>query len=242
MWHGDSLCLPGGRWRRHAGRDALAHPCRLDACPARTASCVLLAPRRGKIADPQETPAIEHFITQYGLIAVFAGVFLEGEAAAIAGGVMAHHDLLPLWQVAAAAFLGAFCWDLGVFVAARRWRGHPWLERQLARPIVARAMGGVHRNPRKLASLFRFVPGMRIVGPMVLAQSALPTGGFALHAGSSALVWALAYVIFGVAIGEFLAHVFDHLTRPEHLALVAVVGVVIVGGLTFRHLRRRRGP
>ncbi len=183
---------------------------------------------------------IESFITDYGLIAVFLGCFLEGETAAIAGGVMAHHGYLSLWHVAAVAATGAFMADFGFFLTARRYQQHPWMQRQLARPVVARAMGSVNRNPHKLASVFRFIPGMRIIGPLVLAQSGIATRRFAAHAAVSAVTWALAYAIFGVAIGEFMARVLRRLSRPEHIAVAAIAALVIAGGAAIWHLRRKR--
>ena len=45
-------------------------------------------------------------IAQFGLIALFLGCFLEGESAAITGGVLAHGGFLPLWQVVIAIAAG----------------------------------------------------------------------------------------------------------------------------------------
>ena len=183
---------------------------------------------------------IDEFIANYGLLAVFLGCFIEGETAAIAGGVMAHHGLVSLWQVSLIAALGAFCADFGIFLYARRHQENTWLLRQMTRPIVARAMARVNASPHGLASVYRFIPGMRIVGPMVLAQSRILTSRFAVHAAISAVVWAAFYVVFGVAVGEILARVLGSMSSTAHVVIAAVVVLVIAGGLGLRHWRQKR--
>ncbi|SFD68226.1 membrane protein DedA, SNARE-associated domain [Sulfitobacter brevis] len=185
---------------------------------------------------------IEGFIANYGLIAVFLGCFIEGETAAIAGGVMAHHGLVPLWQVAVTAAFGAFCADFGIFLYARRHQESTWLLRQMSRPIVARTMARVNANPHSLASVFRFIPGMRIVGPMVLAQSKILTLRFAAHAAVSAVIWAVFYAVFGVAVGEILARVLGSMSGASHVLIAAVIVLIVAGGLGLWHWRQKRAP
>jgi hypothetical protein len=42
---------------------------------------------------------IDSLIAHYGLAAIFLGAGTEGEAAAVAGGIVAHRKLIALWQV-----------------------------------------------------------------------------------------------------------------------------------------------
>ena len=51
---------------------------------------------------------LETIIARYGLFAVFAGAALEGETAALIGGLLAHESLLPPAGVAAAATAGFY--------------------------------------------------------------------------------------------------------------------------------------
>lgn len=182
---------------------------------------------------------IEDFITHYGLIAVFLGCFLEGETAAITGGVMAHHGYLQLWMVVVTASVGAFVGDVGVFACARLFRAHPWVARQMQRPVVLRGMGRLNRNPHRLAGIFRFVPGMRIVGPLVLAQSSIGSAAYVTLAGIAAIVWAVIYTVFGVAIGDFLASVLGYLPRSTHVVIVAAALLTLAGGAALWHRRRK---
>ena len=64
---------------------------------------------------------IEHWIAQYGLIAVFLGCLLEGETAALLGGFFAHQQAFALWQTVLAAFCGATLGDTGFFLLGRRF-------------------------------------------------------------------------------------------------------------------------
>ena len=50
--------------------------------------------------------AIEALIARYGLAAIFLGAGIEGETSVVAGGVLAHRHLLPLWGVWLAAASG----------------------------------------------------------------------------------------------------------------------------------------
>ena len=173
------------------------------------------------------------------MIAVYLGCFMEGETAAIIGGVLAQQGIMAMWQAALAATLGAFTADFGIFLFARRSGTNVWVTRQLARPAFARTLAGVNRNPHKLASIYRFIPGMRIIGPVVLAQSRITTLRFGVHAMITALIWAVAYVFFGVAIGEFLARVFGHLSGAN-LLFAAIVVAALAATATFVIRRRRR--
>lgn len=165
---------------------------------------------------------------------------MEGEAAAIVGGVLANQGLMSLWHAAFAGCAGAFTADFSIFLFARRFGTNAWVTRQLARPALARPMTGVNRNPYKLASIYRFIPGMRIIGPVVLSQSRISTLRFAAHAGAAALIWAMTYVFFGVAIGAFFARVFGQVSQSAQLIITAIVGAVLVAVVAVLVRRRKR--
>ncbi|AXI46445.1 hypothetical protein C1J03_10655 [Sulfitobacter sp. SK012] len=186
--------------------------------------------------------SIETFLASYGLVAVFLGCFLEGETAAIAGGVMAQHGLFPVWQVATVAFTAAFTTDFGIFILARRYRTHAWVVRQMARTTMKRALLGVNAKPHVLASLFRFIPGMRIVGPTVLAQSRIGTARFAAHAAVSAAVWAWFYVYLGEAISILFARIFGDLTLTQQVLIASGVALLLGGSIAIWHRRNKLRP
>jgi membrane protein DedA with SNARE-associated domain len=183
--------------------------------------------------------SLDAIISHYGLIALFLGCFFEGETVAIAGGVMAHRHLLVLWQVVAVVISAAVLADLTAFLVGRRFSGSRLVRRVLARPAVVLVMQRVHEHPRKFASMFRFIPGLRILGPVALAQSTLSVGVFAAHAVVSALVWGGFYTVVGHAVAEVLVRIFG---EDRHLILL-VAGALLVLGVIALWLRRhwRRG-
>jgi membrane protein DedA with SNARE-associated domain len=178
---------------------------------------------------------LDDLISHYGLIALFVGCFFEGETVAIAGGVMAHRHLLVLWQVIAVVVSAAFLADLTAFTIGRRFSNSAVVRRILARPVLMRVMAQVEEHPRKLASLFRFIPGMRILGPVALAQSPLPAAVFALHAAVSAVVWGVMSTVLGHAIAEVLVRVVG---EEKHKLLPIAAALVVVG--VVAHLAWRR--
>ncbi len=153
---------------------------------------------------------------------------------------MAHHGFFPLWQVVIVAWVGAMCTDCGIFYVARRYSGHAWVSRQMARPVVAGAVKGVNRSPRTLASVFRFIPGMRLIAPLVLAQSEIRSSVYVAHVAIAALIWSACYSIFGVVIGEFLARMFESIPRSTQIIVVAVVVTVIAAAAGYWHMQRDR--
>jgi membrane protein DedA with SNARE-associated domain len=179
--------------------------------------------------------SLDAIISHYGLIALFVGCFFEGETVAMAGGVMAHRHLLVLWQVVSVVVVAAFLADLTCFVVGRRFSGSRLVRRVLARPAVARVMQRVEAHPRKFASVFRFIPGLRILGPVALAQSRLPLAVFALHAGASALVWGALYTVAGHAVAEVLVRIFG---EERHRILWIAGGLLVLATASYWLWRR----
>lgn len=179
--------------------------------------------------------SLDAIISHYGLIALFVGCFFEGETVAIAGGVMAHRHLLVLWQVVAVVITAAFLADLTAFVVGRRFSDSLLVRRVLAKPAVAKVMARVAAHPRRFASMFRFIPGLRILGPVALAQSPLPVAVFAAHAAVSAVVWGALYTVVGHAVAEVLVRLFG---EDLHRVLLGA-GVLLVLAVAGLWLWRR---
>jgi membrane protein DedA with SNARE-associated domain len=180
---------------------------------------------------------VDQFVAQYGLVAFFLGCLLEGETVAITGGVFAHRHLLVLWQVALASGLAAFLSDMSWFLAARRFRENRWLTSIMSRAAFSRAMAAIDRTPEGFAAMLRFIPGMRIVGPVGLAQSRIPTVRFALIAAIAAMVWSVLYTIAGHAVGIAIHIVFGRVHEGEWLLLVPAAILLLLGALFL--LRQR---
>jgi len=165
---------------------------------------------------------------------VLLGCFIEGETAAISGGVIAHRGLLVLWQVTVAAAVGAFIADFVCFIIGRKFRHHPRVAALMARKGFAAALTRLDRHPTRFTALFRFIPGMRILGPVAVAQSQISALRFGLITAVSASLWSLLYTHLGRYIATAVIMVFGDL-KQEHLLFLIPVAML----LGLAHLVRR---
>lgn len=166
---------------------------------------------------------IEPLITKYGLLAIFAGAGIEGEAVVVTGGVLAGRGLVPLAGVMVAATLGSFMLDQIWFHAGRRFRDHPRIRRIAEKPAFARAERFVEGHPRKFILAFRFIPGMRTVGPIAVGMSHIPTRLYVPLNLLAAAIWAPLLASLGYWLGHRAAKV---------IAIFSGVGLRVFAGLT----------
>jgi membrane protein DedA with SNARE-associated domain len=184
--------------------------------------------------------SLESLVEAYGTVAVFVGTVLEGEAIAIAGGVMAHREHLSFWPIAFAAAAGGYLSDLLIYGFGRRYRDAPRLRGALENPKVAALVAKLSLNIVLFALVFRFIPGMRTAGPVALAALGMPPLHYGVLTGLAALVWGVTGVMLGYFLGNSIESIFGELHRIEH-ALIAptIVAVLIFAGIFLwrRHKR-----
>jgi len=144
---------------------------------------------------------VSHLFTLLGPWAVAIGAGLEGEAAAITAGVLAHRHILPpvgAWLVIAA---GAFVVDEAFFFLGRRCRDRPFVQRMHAKPAFARAMAFIERYPNAYVFFFRFLYGLRTVSPIAIGFTRIGARRFVLLNALAALIWAAIFVTIGYLFG-----------------------------------------
>ncbi|MET0341990.1 MAG: DedA family protein [Polyangiales bacterium] len=178
---------------------------------------------------------LETWVLQWGYLAVGVGTMLEGETVLLAAGAMAHRGLLGLPGVMIAAFLGGVFNDVMWFLIGRR-AGRAFL---VARPRLAKHAAVVDRWIARSGTLFvlgfRFLPGVRTVGPLLLGAGAFPVPRFLLLNALAAAAWVGLVTSIGYGLGAWLSKLFGRATRLEEVALVAVVLALAV----FIVVRRR---
>ncbi len=178
---------------------------------------------------------MEAAIAHYGLIALLLGAAIEGEPFVVAGGVLAHRGLLPLWAVAASSIAGAVLVDQLWFWAARRGRDNRWVAGVRRRPAFARSIALLERHRIGFLSLFRFAYGVRAVAPVAIGLSRVPASLFAGLEAAAAIVWGLAFTALGWASGPL----FERLSARWGGVVEAAAILVSAGALAFV---LRRGP
>lgn len=172
--------------------------------------------------------SLDALIAQYGLLAIFIGSGTEGEAAAVAGGIVAHRNLIPLWQVATAIYGGSLLAGQGLFLAARRYRDAAWIQRQIARPGCAAIFRALERWPVGFILIYRFVFGVRTLTPLVLGASRISTTQFTVLNTVAAAIWASVFTGLGYVFGKTVEHLFGHLPSRPHLIMIGAVVLAVL--------------
>lgn len=185
---------------------------------------------------------MDGLIAHYGGLALFIGSFFEGEAVAITGGALAHHQVLTFQVVVACVAAGAWVSDQTFFVIGRRFSQRTYVRRQLARPALRRVLSQIETRPYLVAPFFRFVPGFRIATPLMLAQTGIGYLPYALITLFSAVVWAGFYTTIGHAVGVLLVNLTGRFHRADVIVLVGLVLAVVLWWHARRRSKGRAGP
>ena len=186
---------------------------------------------------------LEALIAHYGLLVVLVGSVFEGETVVTFSGFAAHQGLLPPVGVAFCAMAGAFIGDQTLF-----WLTRSNAERGLIRRLAGSrggklAISAVAARPTWFTLGFRFIPGLRTVGPVAIALAGIDPRRFALMNAASAIVWGIGWTCFGYLAGAAAETLLGRLQRFEHVALVGLTILLAVGVViwTVRHHILRSG-
>ena len=184
---------------------------------------------------------MEAFLTKFGAIGVFLGAAFEGQTAVVVGGLLARQHLLALWLAFASATAGSAALDHLLFVAGRRFRSHRYVVRVSGQAAFARALRFIERFPVTYILVFRFIFGLRLVSPIALGVSQVPTWRFTILNVLGAAIWAIAFTAAGYLFGETLERIFGgpHAGRWTLIAAGALV-VVVLAVAAVRAWRARR--
>ena len=186
---------------------------------------------------------VGHWIAQYGVLGVFIAAFVEGELGVLAGGAMAHLGKLNGVQVVLAAWSAAVISAQLFFTLGRSQRETRWMHKVTDKKAFARAIVWIDRHPRLFCLGYRFVYGMRVVGPVAISLSHMPARTFFLFNLATALAWACAGTGLGWWFGPELAHLVHRWFSPKRFAVASVVALALFVGVfgwrARRNARRR---
>ena len=182
--------------------------------------------------------SLTSFLSDYGYAALFAGCLLEGETLLLLAGVAAHQGYLSFPVVVLVAFVGGTLGDQLLFLIGRRY-GHQLLQRWPRLDVPAsRVRRLIDRHSALLIVGVRFLYGLRLIGPVVIATSKVSVRRFAILNMLGALIWATAIA----GVGYFFGHAIDWLLSDLEVFekwAVASVAAVVMALLVFRKSRRR---
>lgn len=159
-----------------------------------------------------------------------AGPLVPGSVLLVALGALVASGAVKLLPLLAFAILGAMAGDGFSYGLGRRfgpgileWR--PLRERP---GLVGKSREFISRNGGRSIFLARFVPGLRGFVPLVAGTLRMSPPRFYIFNTLSALVWAPAHVLPGVALGASAALAGAAAGRLAVLALILVVMLWIV--------------
>ncbi|MEO7679806.1 MAG: DedA family protein [Sphingomonas sp.] len=186
--------------------------------------------------------SIEALVQHYGLLAIFVGAGIEGEAVVVTGGVLAHRGLVPLIPACICAAIGSFVVDQLWFYLGRRFRNHRWVKKAHGKPGFARAMHLLERRPTGFILAFRFIYGMRTISPVAIGTSKVPLKVFLPLNAFAAAVWGPVFTLFGFYVGHALDPLIDRIAGKVHVAILVAIALIVFVALIqlARHLLRKR--
>lgn len=174
------------------------------------------------------------FLARYGLLGIFLGAGVEGEAATIAGGILVHKGVVPLWAAMLAAASGSCVVDQIYFFLGRHCRGYAWVDRLARKPAFDKALTFLKRHPTAFILGFRFVYGMRTISPIAIGTSRVPTAKFVPLNMLAAAVWGPLFIWIGFAFGKAVDPLLSRLSKGALLAtVVALVVAVAVSAIIW---------
>lgn len=172
------------------------------------------------------TERLTALVSHYGLAAVFAGTFLEGEGVLVAAAILSGEGLLPPLSVWTTAACGAWFGHLTWFVVGRwlgrqqlqaRWR---WFDERLAQ-----ADRIIQHHPGRAIFILQYLYGTRMIGAAAFGLTHLSLGRFLWYQALNCLVWAALVGSIGYFMGEAGGRFFQGWGKWLWLA-VSVVLVV----------------
>ncbi len=182
---------------------------------------------------------VEHFTYAGLFLALLAGGLglpIPEEAVIVAGGALAHQEVVRWWFALPACLLGVLLGDVGLY-----WAGHHWGERILAWPLVRRALSperartisaGYRRYGVKILFATRHMMGLRASSFLMAGAVHIPFWKFVVVDASQALI--TVPFTFGIAY-TFTDHVMEIVADAHRVerwiglvALVAGVAALVI--------------
>ncbi len=173
--------------------------------------------------------SIDAIIAQYGYLALFVGVFFEGETILIVASFAAHQGYLKLEWVILTAFLGSMAGDEFYFFLGRL-KGRAYLrKRPLWQLRAKRVQGLLERHHRLIIVGFRFLSGLRTVIPLSLGMSDIKVSQFIFFNTIGAFAWSVVIGLSGFLFGAALDVLLANIRRYEWhiMAAILAIGVLV---------------
>ena len=173
---------------------------------------------------------LQHFLQEFGYLALFLGTFFEGETVLVLAGFLAFRGYMDIKMVMLVAFLGSYAGDQLWYFLGRR-HGRKLLARKPRWQTMGdRALGHIRRHPDLWVLGFRFVYGLRTVMPVAIGLSGYPPRRYLLLNGLGALIWSAALGLAAYHFGALLEGILGNVKKYE---LWVLGGLILLGVLLW---------
>lgn len=171
---------------------------------------------------------LRDYLEVHGYWVLFIGTFLEGEAILIMAGFLSFQGYLNPGGVILTAFAGSFLGDQFFFYLGR-FQGKSLLRRF---HFIARrfreALRLIEKYGAFVAFISRFTYGFRIILPVILGITSLPSRTFLFINLGSALVWAVIFSMAGYLFGKSASLFLEDVSTYEPYLLVSLIGLIMI--------------
>jgi len=187
------------------------------------------------------TEILQNLIRNYGYWALLVGTFLEGETILMLGGLSAQLGYLDISVVMIVAFIGSFSGDQFYFIVGRLKGADLLAKFPKWNDRVEKVHCYLHKYHDLIMLGFRFVYGMRIMTPFVLAMNPkIKTRRFVVFNAIGAMVWSVVVAGGGYLFGHALELILNDIKRYQVAIMVSAAALGICIWLVQRYRSRKK--
>jgi membrane protein DedA with SNARE-associated domain len=171
------------------------------------------------------------FVVSFGESVAIINLFFPGTAILLAAGTLVPSGRVLVWPLLAGAILGALSGDGFSYWIGRRFGGEVERIWPFTRhpELIARGVVLFSRHGGKSVFIGRFFGPVRAIVPLAAGILRMQPGRFWAANISSAVIWAPAIFLPGVAIGDSIGRI----GAGERFLPIAVILVIVLVAVAF---------
>ena len=179
---------------------------------------------------------LKEYLRTHGYLVLFVWTFLEGEAGLILAGLFAFQGYLNIFGVMLTALVGSFAGDQFYFYLGRM-KGPLLLK--LFTPIARKfrkALRLIERYGTFVTFISRYTYGFRIILPIILGMTNIPSLRFLRLNLLSAISWSIVFSLAGYLFGKSASLFVENVEEYEPYIMLTLVAVIVLMWLSHHFL------
>jgi membrane protein DedA with SNARE-associated domain len=183
---------------------------------------------------------MEAYIAKYGYIAIIVGTFLEGETTVLLGGIFSKLGYMELDKVMLCAFIGTLAGDGTFFLLGKLFKRNLIERYDALKRRVPLANRIIERYGNHIIFVVRFFVGVRGIILSLLGCTDLKKRTFLLYSAMSSALWSVVVSLIGYSFGNVVYIFVSDIKQYEKYIVPAVLGIVAVIIMVYRHIMRKK--